>query len=176
MPDSGNAPTINHSTEGSMAAGQLPIAGFIRRLLAMVYDGLLLLGITFAYLTLIWIVRKLAGQDLNRPLTGISALLGFIGLWLVLAYYFVLCWTRRGQTLGMKTWRLRLQNVGGGMPSARACWLRCLLAPVSLAPAALGYLWSWYDRQRGAWHDIWTHTRVVVIPKVSPPGAAGSIR
>lgn len=143
----------------------MPIAGCIRRLLAMTYDGLLMLGITFAYLTVIWIIRRVAGQDLNTPLRGLPAALGFTGLWLVLAYYYVLCWSKRGQTLGMKTWRLRLQTLDGRLPPAKTCWLRCLLAPVSLLPAGLGYLWSWYDRQRGAWHDIWTDTRVVVMPR-----------
>lgn len=147
------------------SANTLPVAGLIRRLLALAYDSLLLLGVAFAYLVCIWILRRLTGQDLNRPLTGITAGLGFIGLWLVLAYYYVLCWTRRGQTLGMKTWRLCLQNLEGRPPSARQCWLRCLLAPVSLATFGLGYIWSWVDRQRGAWHDIWTGTKVVVLTK-----------
>ena len=28
-----------------------------------------------------------------------------------------------------------------------------------------GYCWIWIDRDRLAWPDRWTHTRVVVLPK-----------
>ena len=38
-------------------------------------------------------------------------------------------------------------------------------ACVSLAALGLGYFWIWIDRERLAWHDRWSGTRVVVLPK-----------
>jgi len=133
--------------------------------MAMVYDGLLLLGITFAYGVVIWSLRLVSGADLTAPPGNFAQILTLLGLWLVLASYFVFCWIKRGQTLGMKTWRLKLEARGGGLPGAAQCWLRCLLAPVSAAPAGLGYLWCQFDRRRGCWHDYWSDTKVLVLPK-----------
>lgn len=143
----------------------LPTAGPIRRLMAIVYDSLLLLGVAFAYGVVVWGIRKLAGDNTLEPLHGVAAMVELTLLWLTLAGYYVLCWTKRGQTLGMKSWRLKVETLQGGHISAKTAWLRALLALVSAAPLALGYLWSSIDRQRGAWHDIWTDTRVVVLPK-----------
>jgi uncharacterized RDD family membrane protein YckC len=52
---------------------------------------------------------------------------------------------------GPITWRIALVRLGG------AC--------VSAAAAGLGYFWIWVDRDRLAWHDRWSGTRVIVLPK-----------
>ena len=151
-------------------AATLPTAGLIRRLMAMVYDSLLLLGITFAYGVVIWTLRLASGTDLTAPPGAFAQILTLLGLWLVLASYFVFCWMKRGQTLGMKTWRLKLETFDNQPPSAARCWLRCLLAPVSVAPAGLGYIWCLFDRRHGCWHDRWSDTRIVVLPKEKKAG------
>jgi len=148
-----------------MSPHSLPTAGLIRRLIAMAYDTLLLFGVAFAYGVVVWTLRKMAGADLNEPPSGFAGMVELMGLWLVLAGYYVLCWTKRGQTLGMKSWRLRVESIDGGHPAPWQAWLRCLLAPVSAAPAGLGYIWCWLDKRHGCWHDRWTGTRVVVVPK-----------
>lgn len=142
-----------------------PNAGLVKRLLAMVYDTLLLLGIAFAYGVVIWCIRKLAGDDVMEPLQGIPAILELFFLWLVLTGYYVLCWTKRGQTLGMKSWRLRLETLDGDYVSTRTAWTRSILAVIALLPLGLGYLWCLWDKRHGCWHDRWTDTRVVVVPK-----------
>lgn len=147
------------------ATSDHPTAGLIRRLLALVYDSLLLLGVAFAYGVVIWIIRKLAGDDLMQPLRGVPAALGLFGLWLTLAGYYVLCWTRRGQTLGMKSWRLQLETRQHRHIDTSTAWLRCMLAVASAAPLGLGYLWCLFDKTSGCWHDRWTDSRVVVLPK-----------
>ena len=33
-----------------------------------------------------------------------------LGMWLSCIYFYVLCWVRKGQTLGMKSWKLHLYS------------------------------------------------------------------
>jgi uncharacterized RDD family membrane protein YckC len=144
-------------------------AGIVRRLLAITYDSLLLLGVAFAYGVIITVIRvSLMGEDAEGfiKLPVVLHLASWLVLWLLLAAYYVLCWTKRGQTLGMKTWRLKLETKDGRFVDQRTAWLRCLLALVSAAPLALGYIWCLFDKKNGCWHDRWTHTQITLEPKV----------
>lgn len=143
-------------------------AGIVRRLLAILYDSLLLLGVAFAYGVIITIIRvAIMGEDAEGfvELPVILHLASWLILWLLLAGYYVLCWTKRGQTLGMKTWRLKLETADGRHIDQREAWLRCVLALVSAAPLGLGYIWCLFDKKNGCWHDKWTDTRVIVEPR-----------
>ena len=78
-----------------------------RRLIAAVYDGLLLLGLWMAAALLDLLVR--------------DQLFGLPRQWLWLqCFYFVIglgffgwSWTRGGQTLGMRAWRLQVRRLDG---------------------------------------------------------------
>ncbi len=133
----------------------------------MIYDGFLLLGITFAYGVVVFLLRKLSGDDTLQPPHGGVQFLILAGLCFCWAFFYAWCWQRSGQTLGMKSWRLQLQGRDGGTASWQNCWLRCLLAPLSLAALGAGYLWCLVDRQGDCWHDRWSHTRTVLLPKPS---------
>ncbi|HCV21225.1 MAG TPA: RDD family protein [Gammaproteobacteria bacterium] len=134
-------------------------AGLLRRLAAMIYDTFLLAGVLF-----------IAGQ----PLPALDALAP--GAWwpLVLKQLYLLgvsyaffgwFWTHGGQTLGMKAWRLRVEHLDRASLTWPDCALRFTCAVLSLLPGALGFLWIWFGRDRLAWHDQLSRTRVVVLPK-----------
>ena len=148
----------------------LPAAGLWRRLAALVYDGLLLLAMAFAYAALILAVEVQLFGASEAPVlhwsgaAGLWTALFYLGLWAWLALYYLWCWRRSGQTLGMKTWRLRLQQPDGSPPTPRQACLRCLLAPLSLA-SVVGYLWCLWSRTGDCLHDRWSGTRVVVLPR-----------
>ena len=157
----------------SAAMTELPVAGLIRRLMALVYDSLLLLGVTFAYGAIITIIRmSILGRDeldyVNIPF--IIHIGSWLLLWAILAGYYVVCWLKRGQTLGMKSWRLQLVTASGEPLSAAVAWKRRIFALISTLPAGLGYLWMLIDKNNGCWHDNWTKTRIVVLPKKSSTG------
>jgi uncharacterized RDD family membrane protein YckC len=82
-----------------------------------------------------------------------------------IVFYFGWSWTRSGQTVGMIAWRLRLERADGSLLDWKQSITRMAAATVSLAAAGLGYFWIWIDRDKLAWHDRWTDTRVVVLPK-----------
>lgn len=94
-----------------------------------------------------------------------------IGLWFCYALFYVWCWRKTGQTLGMKSWRLQLlqedQSQYQQLPGWKECWLRCLLAPLSMAMLGIGYLWCLVDKQGDCLHDIYSNTKVVLLPKKS---------
>lgn len=77
--------------------------------------------------------------------------------------YFGWCWTRKGQTLGMKTWRIAIQRVDGKPLRMRDAALRYLVALLSFTALLLGYLWMLADARQRSWHDLLSGTQLVRI-------------
>jgi uncharacterized RDD family membrane protein YckC len=130
------------------------------RLLAAVYDALPVLALWMLASALVLLVRG------NRPFEPFSAgqWLLWLACWAIAGLYAVLSWHRGGQTLGMRPWRLRVVDAGGGRPALGALWLRFAVATLSLAAGGLGFLWSLVDRDRRTWHDIAAGTRLLREP------------
>lgn len=141
-------------------------AGLIRRLLALVYDAFLIFAIVLAYAGLVLAIRVMvtSAEAATQPFTGPAAAVYLFGLWLGPVLFYCICWRRSGQTLGMKSWRLKLVTVDHETPSWSRCLLRCVGAHVSLIVVGLGYLWCLFG-DKNCWHDLWSDTRVVVLPK-----------
>ncbi len=85
----------------------------------------------------------------------------FITLYLFFAYF----WTRSGQTLGMQVWHLRIQNEDSTSISWLQALLRFIMAIISFIPAGAGYIWILIDKDKKAWHDRFSESVVVRIPK-----------
>jgi uncharacterized RDD family membrane protein YckC len=132
----------------------LHMASLRRRLASIFYELLVLVAISFCAGLLFYG----AGMGL---LTGPARLLFQGYLITVLGLYFVWCWHRGGQTLPMKTWKLRLVRAGGGVVSVRTALLRYLLACLSAGLVGTGFLWALVDRDRQFLHDRIAGTRVV---------------
>lgn len=119
----------------SLAApsGALQAPGLRRRLACFLYEGLLLFGVGLISGALGTAVLKLAGitQTAHRD-TALQA----VGV-LVYGVYFVWFWTRRGQTLPMQTWRIRLVTANGTRLSTPRAIARYICCYAWIAPAAL---------------------------------------
>jgi len=89
------------------AAGPLRAPSLPRRLACFVYEGVLLFGVV---MIAGWLFSTLSQQ--RHALQGRGLLQGF--LFLVFAVYFTWFWSHGGQTLAMKTWRVRLVTASGG--------------------------------------------------------------
>jgi uncharacterized RDD family membrane protein YckC len=61
----------------------------------------------------------------------------------------------------MRPWRLRVVGIDGGKPTTRALCVRFIVGNASLLLAGLGFWWAWIDRDRLAWHDRASGTRMV---------------
>lgn len=149
------------------------------RLASMIYEAMLLFGVLFVSN---WLFSTLAEQ--RHALYLRHALQGW--LFIVVALYFVWFWTHGGQTLAMKTWRIRLVNTNGGPVSYPRALIRYLLAwawilpgmavawasgaqegMLLLIPAANLVLWAsmvYLDPQRQFLHDRIAGTRLSVAP------------
>lgn len=123
-------PTAAPGRRESAATGPPP--GVLLRLAVMTYEAVLLFGVVF--------VAGLALQVLtgwSHPLQAAQrwALQGV--LFVAIGIYFVYCWVRAGQTLPMKSWRLRVVDRGGGLLSPARAVLRYVLAWSLFAPGLL---------------------------------------
>ena len=138
-------------------------AGLLRRLGAMIYDGLLLLALLMVTTALF---LPFTGGEAISPHDTPALEYAYRGvLLLVVVGFHGLFWTRRGQTLGMASWRLRVEREDGRLLGWGDTLRRLAWAVVSWLPLGLGYLWILADPQRRAWHDRLSGTRVVVVPK-----------
>ena len=141
------------------------VAGILRRFMALIYDLLLLLGISFAYGAIVLLVRKLFGADTMEPAKGFAGFVILTGLCLSYGAFFSWCWLRSGQTLGMQSWRIQLENVDANPITWQTCVRRCLIAPLAIASGGIGFLWCLVNREGDALQDKLTHTRVYLLPK-----------
>ncbi|MFN9029212.1 MAG: RDD family protein [Betaproteobacteria bacterium] len=104
----------------------------LHRIAAMVYEAVLLFGVVFGVS-----FALLAATGWTYPLPpGRRAVLQAV-LFLAIGGYFVYCWSRSGQTLAMRSWRLRLIERDGGPVSVRRAIMRYLLAWHLFAPGLL---------------------------------------
>jgi len=119
----------------------------LRRLASMLYESLLLFGVAFFGT---WLFQFAAG---TLVIDGWRLAMLQLFLVALFATYFLWCWLRSGQTLAMKTWRIRLVSKDGhGNLAPRAALLR-FIAALLLVPTLLGILWALVDRDRQFLHD-----------------------
>lgn len=131
----------------------------LRRIAAMLYDGLLV-----AALLIMATLPFIAVRGVKPVETGENHFYQLV-LILVIYVFFVAFWTRSGRTLGMQSWRLQLEKFDGGGVSIGTATIRFFAALISWAPVGLGFLWQLWDKDNLTWHDRISKTRIVHYPK-----------
>lgn len=135
-----------------MPAATLP--GIGRRLASMFYEFLLLIGVLAAALVLpFWLLALVTGIVLPSPVIRVCT-------FLILAFYFIWHWRGGGQTLAMRTWKLRIATRTGSTPTLQQLALRYVLAWPSIG-FGVGILWALFDRDHQFLHDRLAGTRIV---------------
>ena len=79
--------------------------------------------------------------------------------------YFAWFWIHGGQTLGMKTWRIRVISTEGNTIDWKIAAIRYFGAIISWGLFTLGYLWSLFDKNKLCWHDMLSKTEIVDLRK-----------
>lgn len=124
-----------------------------RRLACNVYESLLLIAVLFVA------TFPLAAMAPHFP-PGLGVALLRVYLIAVAGIYFTLFW-RKGQTLAMKTWDIRLTAADGAMPSLAKIWLRYLLACLNLVLLGIGWWAALLREDRQFLQDWLAGTRLI---------------
>lgn len=151
--------------------GEFPPAGPIRRLAAMFYDFLLCVALMMV-VTLIYqqgILRLIHGGDELKAIAeagGLDRDPILASLLLVSLFaFFAKFWTHNGQTLGMQVWGVRVQNKDGSAIDLWQALLRFFIAIGSFGLGGVGFLWMLWDKDKCTWHDRYSESVVVQLPK-----------
>ncbi|MFT5590094.1 MAG: putative RDD family membrane protein YckC [Bradyrhizobium sp.] len=161
----------------------VPVAppSVLRRLAVMLYEGMLLFGVLFIAG---WLFGTLLQQRHALYLRGILQ----YWLFFVMGAYFIWFWSHGGQTLAMKTWRVRLVAADGSAVSMLQATSRFLLSwlwilpglilawrfqvqgwMLVLIPAANVVIWAglcWLDTDRRFVHDRLARTKLIGVPEL----------
>jgi uncharacterized RDD family membrane protein YckC len=157
-----------------------------RRLLSMVYDSLLLAAVLFIGFAIFIMFMQIIGVEPGHSVKSVY-LLSLIFL------FYAGFWTHGGQTLGMKTWRIKLVNEEGhGISWSQAllrymtalpCWFVILIGISGLIIKPLpfpevfswinkipmeiillvGLVWLYLEQRPNNWRDRFSHTKIIRI-------------
>ncbi|MGI1678515.1 MAG: RDD family protein [Cellvibrionaceae bacterium] len=164
--------SISNSTASQNSPTEYKPANLFKRLAAMVYDFLLLTGLSFGY----GAFALLARYFFFPSTVDTSAVSGFespgiifkLGWFFLLAVFFVFFWHRGGQTLGMRSWKIRVINKDGTNISITQGIIRCCIAPLSFGLAGIGYLWCLLDKEGQTIHDRISKSVTIQLDKEPP--------
>jgi uncharacterized RDD family membrane protein YckC len=149
-------------TPESLPLNPLPTAPSWRHMLAMLYDLLLILPL-FMAATAMWVAILGPTDTIAEP--SVPPALQWAGWLLIVILFFGIFWRRGGQTLGMQAWRIKLITNSGERPTWKQALIRVIGALLSATLLGLGYAWRFVSAEKAYWHDQWSGTRLVVIPK-----------
>ena len=142
-------------------------ASFFKRLGAYIYDlfalGAVLMLATVLALLAVVIANKAGVIDLSvykdtADYLG-QSLVFLIYLSVVIIGFFTYFWSQAGQTIGMKAWRLRVQNSDGSNISFTQALIR-----LSTSAFGLGNVMALL-KDRNAFQDLWGECEVIVMTK-----------
>ena len=148
----------------------LPSPSLLRRLAAMFYDAWLVFALMIACSAIMVGLRVLIqGADAiphgQVAISGAWRIPTFLLMIFALFHFFAYFWIKNGQTLGMQSWRIRLDNEQHQHVSLKQAYIRLLAACLSLFCCGIGYLWMYIDKDRLTWHDRLSKTHLVLLPK-----------
>ncbi len=144
-----------------------PRASFFKRIGAFIYDlmaliALLMFSVIFAILVVI-IADKIgainldAYQDIADYLSNSEIFLVYLAAIIVGFYSYF--WSKGGQTIGMKAWRLRVQNSDGTNISFTQALIR-----LATSAFGLGNIMALL-KSRNSFQDLWAECEMVELSK-----------
>ena len=132
-------------------------AGFLKRILALIYDSLLIAAIIIvASLLLVFINGEYA-----KPGTLLSFIQFLISILAGPLFYSYFWLTNDGQTTGMQAWKIKLVSSNESKLNMKQAYLRCLISVISFLFIGIGYFWILFNKNNLSWSDMATKTRII---------------
>lgn len=125
--------------------------GFFRHIAIIIYDLLLLLALLFLATGIALPFNK--GEAFSATQYVFPLYLLFISF-----IFYGWFWTHGGQTLGMKTWKIKIQTFNQQPITWTHAFKRFFMALFSSAFFGIGFLWKLVDKQQYTWHDRYSKT------------------
>lgn len=121
--------------------------GLIRRLLAFVYDALVVCAL--------WIVGTAALLPFNHGHV-IAPHNIFYQIYLLLIPYcfFTEFWRANGQTLGMMAWKYKIVADNDENLTRKQMMIRFLVSILSFLSLGVGFIWQMFSSHKKSWPDI----------------------
>jgi uncharacterized RDD family membrane protein YckC len=137
--------------------------GLMRCLMAGLYDWLLVLAIMM--------VASVPVVAITDAPVSPGQIWYRLALVTVAAVFFIAFWAIGGQTLGMRAWRIKVVQTDGSEVTATQATSRFAGALVSALAGGLGFVWMLFSREKLSWHDQWSGTRLILLPKTKKKNA-----
>lgn len=129
--------------------------GFWRRMAAVLYDSLLLLALLFFATALILPLNS--GEAFTSEQAYYPAYLSIVGF-----LFYGWFWTHGGQTLGLRSWKLKLVTNTHRPLTWKHVLLRFAGACISWLFFGMGFIWILIDKKKLAWHDRLSGTILII--------------
>ena len=133
-------------------------AGLMRRLLALLYDSILIIGIYMSYVIL---VTYLNGSALESQLEILFLQFSFIIFIFLFYCYF---WKfNNGQTLGMQVWKIKLVSLGNEEININKMVLRCALSMIFSLVFLSNFIFIIFNKERKTLGDYFSETKLLKV-------------
>ena len=145
------------------------IATFGPRIGALVYDALIVIGIAavsgavglgIAEALITSGIVDIAGRYVDSAAYAGNQIWFALLVWGSVCSFYLWFWTHGGQTVGMRAWRLRVQNADGSAISLTQALIR-----LATAACGLGNLQVPVDMKNRAFQDHWSNCNVLRLSK-----------
>lgn len=121
-----------------------------RRIASIIYDALLVLAIL--------IVMSIPFFSFNVEENNLLKITMQVYFYFIIQYFFVWFWVNNEGTLGMKTWKIKIVCDNGEKISYKKAIIRFNIAIISILFFGLGFLISFFRKDKKCLHDIISKT------------------
>mgnify|MGYP001210871221 FL=1 len=126
-----------------------------RRIASMLYDTLLVLAVL--------IIMSVPFFSFNLQENNLLKIIIQIYYYLITQYFFVWFWVHNEGTLGMKTWKIKIICINNNSLSYKKAIIRFNVAILSLLFFGLGFLISFFRKDKKCFHDIISKTALIKL-------------
>ncbi len=172
-------PAASEQVAGTSAPVRAATPSIKRRLACLPYEGLILLALLLIF------TFPFAGMKGAAESGRMHAVLQ-IYFCFVAGAYFLVFWLRSGQTLAMKTWRVKVCDANAQQLTFKRAVIKLVISALFYVPACVGLvlfffparihpaetawlflplvatvLWAWFDADRQFLHDRLSGTRII---------------